>query len=97
MNIPDEYAIPALGGIFTAMSGISAWFITQHKQRIDLLDTKLEEIQSKLEAHNLIIHEQHTKRQYDYELLSQLRSQMEKLTDKLQEVHIELQTKQSKL
>jgi hypothetical protein len=96
MNIPDEYAIPTIGGMFTLISGISAWFITQIKQRIDLLDTKLVEVQDKLESQNLTIHEHHTRRQYDYEILSELRSQMEKLTEKLQEVHVELQNKQTR-
>ena len=96
MNIPDEYTIPTLGGIFTLISGISTWFITQHKQRIDALDIQLKEVQVKLELQNLSIHEHHTRRQSDYELISQLRLQMEKLTEKLQEVHLELQNKQSR-
>jgi hypothetical protein len=96
MNIPDEYAIPSIEGVLTLISGISAWFITHNKKRIDLLDIKLEEVQVKLESQNLTIHEHHTRRQSDYEILSQLRSQMEKLTEKLQEVHIELQNKQTR-
>jgi hypothetical protein len=96
MNIPDDYAIPTIEGVLALISGISAWFITNNKQHIDLLDTKLGEIHVKLESQNLILHEHHTRRQADYEILSQLRSQMEKLTDKLQEVHLELQNKQTR-
>jgi predicted Co/Zn/Cd cation transporter (cation efflux family) len=97
MNIPDEYVIPGLGMVATTISGILVWFINQNKQRIDSVEKDIKDIQEKADLHEIAIHESRVRRQSDVDIMSVLTRNMEKLSEKLHEVHLELQNKQTRL
>ena len=97
MNIPDEYAIPGIGMLATMISGLSVWFVNQNKQDISNIRKDIKEIKEQVDLHDIAIHETNVRRQLDIEIMSSLTRNMEALSEKITQLRIELQNKQTRV
>jgi len=97
MNIPDEYAIPGIGMLATLISGLSVWFVNQNNQNIDNINKDIKAIKEQVDLHDIAIHESKVRRQSDIEIMSSLTRNMEALSEKITQLRIELQNKQTRV
>lgn len=97
MNIPDEYVIPFLSMGATVLGGAFAWYINQNKQNITDIENTVKELQDKIDTHEIAIHESRVRRQSDIEIMANLTKNMEALSEKLTELRIQLENKQTRI
>jgi peptidoglycan hydrolase CwlO-like protein len=97
MNIPNEYIIPTLSMVATAIGGAFAWFINQNKQRVDVIEKDIEHIREELNLLEIAVHESKIRRQSDVDIMSNLTKNMEALSEKITELRVEIQNKQTRL
>jgi peptidoglycan hydrolase CwlO-like protein len=97
MTLPDEYVIPIFSMTATAVSGAFAWFINQNRQRVDDIEKDIEHIREELNLLEIAVHESKIRRQSDVDIMFNLTKNMEALSEKITELRIEIQNKQTRL
>ena len=97
MTLSDEYVIPVLTAIATTVSGAFAWFINQNKQRVDTIEVDITHTRGQIALLEIAVHESKIRRQSDVDIMSNLTKNMETLSEKITELRIEIQNKQSRL